>query len=116
MGDGSGGRSATLPTFLRSRSSRTRMERQKGHTVCAALDQRNWTGAPQLGQFATGWLMNFSCRMIGPFEASHLHRGRAELQLQLLLKIPIRAGTATEYIQTQRIVLRKGMARDVRFL
>src|ERR1700722_5711853 len=57
MGDGSGGRSATLPTFLRIRSSRTRIEWQKGQTVCTALDQRNVTGAPQLGQFACGELI-----------------------------------------------------------
>ena len=25
---------------------------QNRHTVCTALDQRNWTGAPQLGQIA----------------------------------------------------------------
>src|SRR5580704_10618871 len=57
MGDGSGGRSATLPTFWSVRSTRTRIEWQKGQTVCTALDQRNVTGAPQLGQFAVGELI-----------------------------------------------------------
>src|SRR5580700_7249886 len=59
MGEGSGGRSATLPTFFKFRSSRTRIEWQKGQTVWTALDQRNVTGAPQLGQFAWGWLIDY---------------------------------------------------------
>jgi hypothetical protein len=54
MGEGSGGRSATLPTFSRIRSLRTRIDRQKVQTVCTALDQRKVTGAPQLEQFAKG--------------------------------------------------------------
>src|SRR5437763_16922208 len=59
IGEGSGGRSPTLPTFSRLMSSRTRIEWQKGHTVWAALDHRNWTGAPQLGQLPAGWLIKW---------------------------------------------------------
>src|SRR2546423_13940078 len=51
MGELSGGRSATWPTFFRSTSVRTRMDLQYSQTVCTLLDQRNETGAPQLGQF-----------------------------------------------------------------
>src|SRR5947209_11315382 len=51
MGELSGGRSATCPTFFRSTSVRTRMDLQYSQTVCTLLDQRNETGAPQLGQF-----------------------------------------------------------------
>src|SRR5215831_15523381 len=57
IGEGSGGRSATLPTLRRFRSSRTRIDLQKGQTVWTALDQRNWTRAPQLGQLAWGALI-----------------------------------------------------------
>src|ERR1700733_7266595 len=54
MGEASGGRSATSPTFFKSTSVRTRMEWQNSQVVWTALDQRNFTGAPQLGQFAAG--------------------------------------------------------------
>jgi len=78
------------------------MERQKGHTVCTALDQRNWTGAPQLGQLArvahVRWLMENDT---GARSFSR-HRCRAELQLQLLLKFPQRVA-ATEYIQANEL-------------
>src|SRR5271157_3806314 len=57
MGELSGGRSATSPTFFRSTSVRTRMEWQNSHVVCTALDQRNVIGAPQFGQLETGALM-----------------------------------------------------------
>src|SRR5580658_10272590 len=57
MGDASGGRSATSPTFFKSTSVRTRIEWQNSQVVWTALDQRNVTGAPQLGQFAVGALM-----------------------------------------------------------
>src|ERR1700682_1510174 len=57
MGEASAGRSATSPTFFRSTSVRTKMEWQNSHVVWTALDQRNTTGAPQLGQFAIGALM-----------------------------------------------------------
>src|SRR5947207_6009355 len=66
IGEGSGGRSPTLPTFARLMSSRTRIEWQKGHTVCAALDHRNWTGAPQLGQFPAGWLIGMGVQLFAP--------------------------------------------------
>src|ERR1700730_11625979 len=59
MGEGSGGRSATLPTFCNVRSTRTRIEWQKGQTVCTALDHRNVTGAPQLGQLGVGALIRY---------------------------------------------------------
>src|ERR1700677_713188 len=57
MGEASRGRSATSPTFFKSTSVRTRIEWQNSQVVWTALDQRNFTGAPQLGQFATGELM-----------------------------------------------------------
>src|SRR5271155_1839323 len=52
MGEASGGRSATSPTFFKSTSVRTRIEWQNSQVVWTALDQRNFTGAPQLGQLA----------------------------------------------------------------
>src|SRR6267378_7328987 len=57
MGELSGGRSATWPTFFRSTSLRTRMLLQKSHTVCTLLDQRKTILAPQFGQLATGWVI-----------------------------------------------------------
>src|SRR5271155_1837845 len=57
MGEASGGRSATSPTFFKSMSVRTRIEWQNSQVVWTALDQRNFTGAPQLGQFAAGPLI-----------------------------------------------------------
>src|SRR5665213_1757525 len=57
MGEASGGRSATTPTFFKSMSVRTRIEWQNSQVVWTALDQRNFTGAPQLGQFAVGELI-----------------------------------------------------------
>src|SRR5271170_7065557 len=57
MGEASAGRSATSPTFFKSTSVRTRIEWQNSQVVWTALDQRNVTGAPQLGQFAVGALM-----------------------------------------------------------
>src|SRR6202042_2391572 len=57
MGEASGGRSATSPTFFKSTSVRTRIEWQNSQVVWTALDQRNFTGAPQLGQFAAGELI-----------------------------------------------------------
>src|SRR5277367_5798701 len=57
MGEASGGRSATTPTFFRSTSVRTRIEWQNSQVVWTALDHKNLTGAPQLGQFAAGELI-----------------------------------------------------------
>src|SRR6266436_2974112 len=57
MGELSGGRSATWPTFFRSTSVRTRMLLQKSQTVCTLLDQRKTILAPQLGQLAKGWVI-----------------------------------------------------------
>src|ERR1700678_3203992 len=57
MGEASGGRSATTPTFFKSTSVRTRIEWQNSQVVWTALDHRNFTGAPQLGQFAVGELI-----------------------------------------------------------
>src|SRR5215469_8123751 len=54
MGEASGGKSATCPTFLRSTSVRTRMLLQYSQTVCTLLDQRKTIFAPQLGQLAAG--------------------------------------------------------------
>src|SRR6185369_17805026 len=52
IADADGGMSETTPTRSRSTSCLTRIERQKGHVVCTALDQRKVISAPQLGQFA----------------------------------------------------------------
>src|SRR5260370_42415050 len=57
MGELSGGRSATWPTFFRSTSVRTRMLLQNSHTVWTLLDQRKTILAPQFGQLATGWVI-----------------------------------------------------------
>src|SRR5271169_815383 len=57
MGELSGGRSATWPTFFRSTSVRTRMLLQYSQTVWTLLDQRKTILAPQLGQLATGWII-----------------------------------------------------------
>src|SRR5260370_29733023 len=54
MGELSGGRSATWPTFFRSTSVRTRMLLQYSQTVCTLLDQRKTIFAPQFGQLAEG--------------------------------------------------------------
>src|SRR5262245_1599600 len=61
-GELEGGRSATWPTRLRSTSRRTRIDLQNSQTVCTALDQRNWIGAPQLGQLAVGELTGRAAR------------------------------------------------------
>src|SRR4029079_3631245 len=47
--------SETTPTRSRFTSCLTRIERQKGHVVCTALDQRNVISAPQFGQLAVKW-------------------------------------------------------------
>src|SRR6267378_4027501 len=57
MGELSGGRSATWPTFFRSTSVRTRMLLQYSQTVCTLLDQRKTILAPQFGQLAVGWVI-----------------------------------------------------------
>src|SRR5215475_3971881 len=54
MGELSGGRSATSPTFCRSTSVRMRIDLQYSQTVCTLLDQRKTILAPQLGQMAVG--------------------------------------------------------------
>src|SRR5271154_259595 len=57
MGEGPPGRRAPSPPFFKSTSVRTRIEWQNWQVVWTALDQRNFTGAPQLGQFAVGPLI-----------------------------------------------------------
>src|SRR5438132_14109905 len=57
MGELSGGRSATWPTFFRSTSVRTRILLQNSQTVWTVLDQRKTILAPQFGQLATGWVI-----------------------------------------------------------
>src|SRR6478672_8300327 len=54
MGETSAGRSATTPTFARSRSRRTSTDWQWLQTVWTALDHWNSTGAPQFGQVPAG--------------------------------------------------------------
>ena len=55
------------------------MEWQNSHVVCTALDQRNWIGAPQLGQFA-----------VGPLNLPHPDKSSIELLFQEPFKIAIR--------------------------
>jgi hypothetical protein len=54
MGELSGGKSATSPTFFRSTSVRTRTDLQNEHTVWTLLDQRKLMFAPQFGQTPEG--------------------------------------------------------------
>src|SRR5580765_5886830 len=54
MGETSGGKSATTPASVRSRSRRTSTDRQWLQTVWTALDHWNSTGAPQFGQVPAG--------------------------------------------------------------
>jgi hypothetical protein len=53
--------SETTPTRRKSTPCLTRIERQNGHVVWTALDQRKVISAPQFGQFAVkegrGWVM-----------------------------------------------------------
>src|ERR1700733_5550241 len=74
MGEASAGRSATSPTFFKSTSVRTRIEWQNSQVVWTALDQRNFTGAPQLGQFAVGPLI---FDRAAPLDARELARERS---------------------------------------
>src|SRR5882762_8629822 len=103
MGDASGGRSATSPTFSRSTSVRTKMEWQNSQVVCTALDQRNTMGAPQLGQFAAGALM----------------AGRdvrlAEFLFEQRFKVGAGAWPAAEEIQTERSIFGERVAGQMRF-
>src|SRR6266851_544539 len=57
MGELFSGKSATCPTFWRSRSVLTRIDLQNSQTVCTLLDQRNTIFAPQFGQLTAGWLI-----------------------------------------------------------
>src|SRR5437868_2259293 len=57
MGELSGGKSATSPTFCNSTSVRTRIDLQYSQTVCTLLDHRNTTFAPQFGHVAAGWVI-----------------------------------------------------------
>src|SRR5207248_22674 len=50
MAELDGGTSDTTPTRRRSTSCLTRIDRQKGHVVWTALDQRKVISPPQLGQ------------------------------------------------------------------
>src|ERR1035438_2670740 len=72
MGEASGGRSATTPTFSQLTSRRTMMDLQKGQVVCTAADHRNSTGAPQFGQLAVLWDM-FMARRDDPQNARERH-------------------------------------------
>ena len=92
MGEGSGGRSATCPTFFNSKSVRTMIDLQNGHEVCTALDQRNSTAAPQFGQLDLGWL-------IWALEPPHLDCGSSEFLPQVRRKIPVRSRAAAENVQ-----------------
>src|SRR5579862_8157045 len=113
IGELSGGRSATVPTFVRSRSRRTKIEWQKLHVVCTAPDQRNVTRAPQLGQLAEGALIGN--RLERPLDAPHAHRLRGELAFQVGLEIPVRTRPAAEDVQAKRMILGKRVAGNVRF-
>src|SRR5580698_3989231 len=119
MGEASAGRSATSPTFFKSTSVRTRIEWQNSQVVWTALDQRNFTGAPQLGQFAVGELIDYSqpsCSyLIGPLHLAYRDPDGVEADFQKRLKIGGPARPAAEYIQTKRFVLRERVARQVRF-
>src|SRR5579862_5245974 len=90
MGEASGGRSATSPTFFKSTSVRTRMEWQNSQVVCTALDHRNLTGAPQLGQFPAGLLINDRA---APLDARRLARERSPLSAALQNRRPGAAGS-----------------------
>lgn len=48
-------------------------------------------------------------------EAANLHPCRAKALLQCTLEVPFRARNATKKIQTERGMLRKGMASQMRF-
>ena len=111
MGEASAGRSATSPTFFRSTSVRTRIEWQNSQVVCTALDQRNFTGAPQLGQFAArvrSWL-------IGPLHLADGNARGAKFALQQRFKVGAGARAAAEQVQAQRSVLGESMAGQMRF-
>src|SRR5215475_9299178 len=54
IGELSGGKSATSPTFCKSTSVRTRIDLQYSQVVWTLLDHKKTTFAPQLGHCATG--------------------------------------------------------------
>jgi hypothetical protein len=62
MGEISGGKSATWPIFVKSKSVRTRTLLQKSQTVCTLLDHLKTILAPQFGQVAAGCVMSQSSR------------------------------------------------------
>src|SRR5438046_2488916 len=109
MGELSGGRSATSPTFSRSTSRRTRIERQNSHVVWIALDQRNLICAPQFGQLATLSLID-----VRPFDPPYAHGSRAELAREVAGEIPLGPRMTAKQVQTDRLVLRKSMTGKVR--
>src|SRR5947209_8410277 len=128
MGDASGGRSATSPTFFKSTSVRTRIDLQYSHTVCTLLDQRKATGAPQLGQLevvsvtgaqASGKGMHFSSHAGGggvrAFQAADAHRLSSKYFFEARGKVPVSTRTAAEQVQAQRTMFRKCVAGEVRF-
>src|SRR5271156_1135858 len=80
MGEASGGRSATTPTFFKSTSVRPRIKWQNSQEVWTALDQRNFTGAPQLGQFAAGELIPDRA---APLDAPKRARERSQFSVTL---------------------------------
>src|SRR3984893_18378964 len=110
IGELSGGRSATSPTFCRSTSRRTSIERQNSHVVCTALDQRNLIGAPQFGQLATLSLMR-----IRPLDPPDIHRDSAKLALEVGGEVPMGPRLATKQVQANRLVFGKSMTGEMRF-
>src|SRR6185295_2808327 len=112
MGETSGGRSATWPTFSRFTSRRTRIERQYSHVVWTAPDHRNRMAAPQLGQLAC-WLIGG--RKIGPVDSAHADGGGCKLASQIRVEVPLRARPAAKNVEAKRMILRKSVAGKMRF-
>src|SRR5947199_8955283 len=113
MGELSGGRSATCPTFFRSTSVRTRMDLQYSQTVCTLLDQRKETGAPQLGQFEVRSVTGVQApgkrvhsrgtvwHRIRALQTADIHRLSAKDFFEPENKIPVSARAAAEQVQAQ---------------
>src|SRR5947209_7502235 len=104
MGEASGGRSATSPTFFKSTSVRTRIDLQYSQTVCTLLDQRKAMGAPQLGQLevrsvtgaqSSGKGMHFSrhaaCGGIRALQAADAHRLSSKYFFEARREVPVGA-------------------------
>src|SRR5437660_11333465 len=111
IGDASGGRSATWPTFFMSTSLRTRIDLQYSQTVCTLLDQRKAMGAPQLGQLevrsvtgaqSSGKGMHFSrhaaCGGIRALQAADAHRLSSKYFFEARREVPVGARTAAEQV------------------